>query len=171
MQEPKRLLTPSLAAAVLTVAWLAPVPAANAQAPSPAPQAPAPQTSAPQSPTQQSPAPAPSEQSKTPSAESANIPDDKLDKAAAALEQVSSLKENYEAKIQAAPAADRDRITAEANNALEDAVTGQGLSVEEYTNIIVVAQNNPEVREKILQRIRPQTRGTGNGDTSSGSKK
>lgn len=36
-----------------------------------------------------------------------------------------------------------------------EAVTDQGLSVEEYTSILVVAQNDAEVREKILQRIRP----------------
>ena len=35
------------------------------------------------------------------------------------------------------------------------AVTDQGLSVQEYTSILVVAQNDPEVREKIVQRIRP----------------
>jgi hypothetical protein len=29
-----------------------------------------------------------------------------------------------------------------------------GLSIEEYTSILVVAQNVPVVREKILQRIR-----------------
>ena len=29
-----------------------------------------------------------------------------------------------------------------------------GLSIEEYTSILVVAQNDPVVREKILQRIR-----------------
>ena len=35
------------------------------------------------------------------------------------------------------------------------AITDQGLSVEEYTLILVVAQNDPVVREKILQRIGP----------------
>jgi len=31
----------------------------------------------------------------------------------------------------------------------------QGLSVEEYESILEVAQNDPDVREKIRQRIRP----------------
>jgi hypothetical protein len=35
------------------------------------------------------------------------------------------------------------------------AVTDQGLSVEEYTSIMVVAQNDPMVRQKILQRLKP----------------
>ena len=44
---------------------------------------------------------------------------------------------------------------AEANDALEKAVTDQGLSVEEYSSILEVAKNDPEVRGKIIQRIRP----------------
>jgi hypothetical protein len=43
----------------------------------------------------------------------------------------------------------------EAVNAIEKAVTDQGLSVEEYDSILKVAQNDPEVRDKIRQRIRP----------------
>ena len=43
----------------------------------------------------------------------------------------------------------------EAVHALAKAVTDQGLSVEEYDPILEVAQNDPGVREKIRQRIRP----------------
>jgi hypothetical protein len=38
------------------------------------------------------------------------------------------------------------------------AITDQGLSVEEYDSILEVAQNDPEVREKIRQRIRPSAK-------------
>jgi hypothetical protein len=34
------------------------------------------------------------------------------------------------------------------------AVTDQGLSVDEYTSIIEVAQNDAEVRNKLLQRMK-----------------
>jgi len=34
------------------------------------------------------------------------------------------------------------------------AVTDQGLSVEEYTAILQVAQNNPTVQDKIIQRLK-----------------
>ena len=34
----------------------------------------------------------------------------------------------------------------------------QGLSLEEYDSILEVAQNDPEVREKIRQRIRPSAK-------------
>jgi hypothetical protein len=122
------LLTRPLAAAALTVAWLLSAAAANAQAPSPSPGT---------------------------SKQAADITDQKLDATAAALEQVLTVKRGYQQKIEAANPSDRKRIADEADVAVEEAVTKQGISVEEYTSILVVAQNDPAVREKILQRMRP----------------
>ena len=79
----------------------------------------------------------------------------KLDAAAAASGRVVSLKQDYQQQIAAAAPADKERILDEAVKALSKAVTDQGLSVEEYDSILEVAQNNPDVREKIRQRIRP----------------
>jgi hypothetical protein len=120
------------AAAVLVIgAGLLPLAAANAQV--------------------QPPSPGLSEQ--TP-----NISDQKLDAAAAAIEQVASLKQDYQQRIVAAAPSDRERIANEAMDALAKAVTDQGLSVEEYDSILEVAQNDPDVREKIRQRIRPSAK-------------
>ena len=77
MRQTMRLLMCPFGAVVLTCAWLLPVPAANTQA--------------------QSPPPGPSDQT-------ANIPDQKLDAAAAAIKQVASVRENYQQRIEAAPA-------------------------------------------------------------------
>jgi hypothetical protein len=97
----------------------------------------------------QSPAPAPSQPSQ-------NIPDQKLDATAAALDQIADVKENYSKQIEATPSeADKQRLVDEANKALVKAVTDQGLSVEEYTSIMVMAQSDVTVRQKILQRMRP----------------
>jgi Domain of unknown function (DUF4168) len=98
----------------------------------------------------QSPSPGLSEQAP-------NISDQKLDAAAAAIERVASLKQDYQQRIAAAAPDDDDkeRILNEAVNALAKAITDQGLSVEEYDSILQVAQNDPDVREKIRQRIRP----------------
>ena len=131
MRQSMRPLMLPFAATVLTVAWLLSVPLANAQT--------------------QAPSAGSSEQ--TPK----NIPDQKLDAAAAALEQVVSVKEDYQRRIKAADPSDRNRIAEEAHNALLKAVTDQGLSVEEYTSILEVAQNDPDVREKILHRVHPPT--------------
>ena len=117
--------TPFLTAAILAAA----VPAVNAQVQSPAP---------------------------SPSQPSQSIPDQKLDATAAALNQIADVKESYTKQIEATPSdADKRRLVDEANKALVKAVTDQGLSVEEYTSIMVVAQNDPMVRQKILQRMQP----------------
>ena len=124
-----RNLTRLLTATVLAAAWLLSVPPANAQV--------------------QSPPPAPSQQAES-------IPDAKLDATAAAMEQVAKVKEDYQEQLQQASPSDKPRIAAQAKDALEGAVTGQGLSVDEYDSILTVAQNNADVRNKILQRVRPQ---------------
>ena len=126
-----RILMWPTAAALLIAVGLLSVPAANAQA--------------------QFPSPGPSEQRPS-------IPDQKLDAAAAALEQVASVREDYQQRIEAAPASGKQSIADEAKNALVKAITDQGLSLEEYTSILVVAQNDPVVREKILQRISPSAK-------------
>jgi hypothetical protein len=127
----RQLLMRPLAAAALAAAGLLPVTSASAQA----------QSSQVQS-------PSPSEQAQS-------IPDEKLDATAAAVEKVASVKESYQGRFEAATPTDRPRIAEEAKNALEGAVTGQGLSVDEYNSILTVAQNDSGVREKLLKRIRP----------------
>ena len=102
----------------------------------------------------QSPSPGPSTQS--PSSQSSNISEQKLDATAAALRRVASLQQTYEQQMAAAAPPEKARIASEASTALAQAVTEQGLSVDEYATILEVAQNNPEVREKIIQRLRPQ---------------
>ena len=84
-----------------------------------------------------------------------SISEQKLDAVAKALQQVSDIKDDYQQKIEGSPPADRKRLADEANSALTQAISNQGLSVEEYSSILVMAQNDPTVREKILQRIQP----------------
>jgi hypothetical protein len=122
----------ALAGAVLSAGWLALVPSADAQ-------------------TQ-----IPKEQSKPNEQTQSAIPDQKLDATATAIEKVTSLKRDYQQKLNSAADDDQQKIAAEASDALSKAVTDQGLSVEEFNTIIRVAQNDPDVREKILQRMKPQ---------------
>jgi hypothetical protein len=118
----------TLAAAALSVAGLLLLPAANAQ--------------------MNPPQARPQAQSASPA-----ISDAKLNAAAAAIRQVSSIQQSYQRKIEAAPS-DKQRLTIEANDAMAKAVTDQGLSVDEYNSIIGTAQNDPAVREKLSQRMR-----------------
>lgn len=86
-------------------------------------------------------------------AATADISDQKIDAVAAAVEQVARLEQDFRSQIQSAPSTDRQRILTEANTAITKAVTDQGLSVEEYGRIIQVAANDPDLRQKILQRL------------------
>lgn len=116
-----------LCAAIITCAWLFALPAANAQSQLPPP---------------------------SPSDPTPNFSDQKLDAAGAALKHVASIKQDYQQRVEGASTSDKERIADEVDSALVKAVTDQGLSVAEYNSIMVVAQNDPEVREKILQRAR-----------------
>jgi Domain of unknown function (DUF4168) len=125
-EEDMQLSKTSLAVAVLTAAWVLSVPAAQAQSPS---------------------------SLSVPSQTS--IPDDRLDAAAAALERVVSLTQDYQERMLAAPPSKQDRIAEEAKKALVKAVTDQGLSITEYALILEAAQNDPDFRGKLLQRMNP----------------
>ena len=65
-----------------------------------------------------------------------SITDQMLDKAAAALERIASLQQDFRKQV-------------------SKAVTDQGLSIDEYAQIMDVAQNDPQVRQKIMSRIAP----------------
>jgi predicted ATPase with chaperone activity len=119
---------PVLAGAVLSAAWLASVPLANAQTQAPAEQAP----------------------------NATTIPDQKLDATATALQRVTDVRRTYEQKLTTASGDEQQRIVNEANDAMSKAVTEQGLSLAEFDSIIRVAQSDPDLREKILQRVRPR---------------
>lgn len=90
-----------------------------------------------------------------PAGQTQDISEQKLDAAVAAIKQIATVKADYEKKIEEAPQADRERIADEAESAIVRAVTDNGLSVKEYESIMVVAQNNPEIRQKIIRKIRP----------------
>ena len=121
-----RLLQPL--AAALSIAGLLLSPVANAQV-------------------NQTPAP-PQAQSPSPS-----ISDEKLNAAAAAIGQVTTIRQTYEPKIAAAAASDKQHMADEANNAMRKAVTDKGLTLDEYNSIIRTAQNDPVFRQKLSQRI------------------
>ena len=124
-----RLSTRSLAAAILTAGCYLSIPTVNVLAQAP---------------------------SQGPSISARDLSDQKLNAVATALERVASLRNDYRQRIAEAEApAEKERIVAEANKELTKAVTEQGLSVEEYTSILEAARDNPEIRAKLLQHIRP----------------
>ena len=124
-----RLFPRSLAAAILTAGCYLSTPTVNVLAQTPSP---------------------------GPSISARDLSDQKLKAVAAALQHVASLRKDYQQRIAEAEApAEKERIVAEANKELTKAVTEQGLSVEEYTSILDAARENPEIRDKLIQHIRP----------------
>ncbi|HWI29720.1 MAG TPA: DUF4168 domain-containing protein [Stellaceae bacterium] len=89
------------------------------------------------------------------SAPAAPISDQKLDAAAAAMQQVTTVRRTYQQKIDAASPSDKPRVASEGNAALKKAVTDHGLSIDEYNSILTVAQNDPAIRAKLMQRLKP----------------
>jgi hypothetical protein len=92
-------------------------------------------------------------QSPGPSAAAPNLSHQKLDAAAGALRRIASLQQDYQQRIAEAPD-EKERIVAEAHDEFTKAVTGRGLSIEEYASILDAARNDPKVQDEILKRIR-----------------
>ena len=83
----------------------------------------------------------------------ANISDQKLDQAAAAIKNIQRIHHDYNQKLSTASPDQQDQIAKEGTAALQRAVTDQGLSVEEYNSIVQAAQRDPALRERIVQRL------------------
>jgi hypothetical protein len=77
-----------------------------------------------------------------------NIPDKKLDAAAAAAKKVSVIKNKYDQQLAQAPVAEKQRLEGEAGDAMAKAVIDQGLSIEEYKTIMQVAQKEGSRRAR-----------------------
>jgi hypothetical protein len=131
-----RSVTYTFAAALLLAVWH--ISAAGAQTP--------------QTETQQA-------ESAAPANSAASISDQKLDAVAEAMQRAASLKRDYLQQLEATPPEDHPRIANEVSNALEKAVTDQDLSVEEYAAILQVALNDPQVLQKIMERMQAPAAG------------
>jgi Domain of unknown function (DUF4168) len=129
-----RLPMPPLAAAFAAAALLSPF-AAQAQSPAPS----------------SSPAPAAQPASPSPS----TISDQEITKTANAMQQVMTLRQTYTDRLSQAKPADRDRIAAQGETAMRQAVANQGLTVKRYDQILQTAENDPTVRAKLLSQVKP----------------
>jgi hypothetical protein len=125
MQTTARLCTMALAAGALTIGFLF-MPIANAQV---------------QSPSELSTAPA-------------NISDSKLDAAATAARNAADIKDTFDQKLAQASVAEKVRIAGEADDAMVKAVTDQGLSLDEFKAIMRLAQRDPLLRSKLVERLK-----------------
>jgi hypothetical protein len=100
----------------------------------------------------QSPSP-PKQAQPSPPQQTPSITDQKLDQTAAAIKRVVNVKQDYQQRIAAADPPDKEGIAEQGRKELAKAVTDQGLSVEEYGAILEVAQKDPDVLQKLKQRM------------------
>ena len=79
-----------------------------------------------------------------------------IGKAGAALHDVAQVQEKYQGKIDSAPPAQKKPLSEQATVEAIQAIQSRGLSVDEYTGVIRVAQNDPQVKQQLLDAARKQ---------------
>lgn len=83
-------------------------------------------------------------------AATANIPEATVNKTGAALREVAQIRRDYSERAQQAPEAQRQGLAEQASRAAADAITRQGITIDEYNRVIMAAQNDPSLRERVL---------------------
>src|SRR5690349_19786675 len=92
-----------------------------------------------------------------PAPPSGSVSDATIGKAGAALRDVASLQEKYQPKMdQAGSQQEKQGLAARANAEAVQAIQSHGLSVQEYSNVVRMAQSNPQLRQRLLDAANKQ---------------
>lgn len=91
----------------------------------------------------------------------ANVSDQKLKAAANAIPQVEGIRQNYQQQLAQAPAGDKSRLQGQASDEMKKAIADQGLSVAEYNSILETAEQNPDLRGRLIQQMPQQDHAPG----------
>jgi GTP1/Obg family GTP-binding protein len=86
----------------------------------------------------------------------ANMSDATVSKVGAALRQVAQIKETYSQRLQSAntPMQKQD-ISKQASGAAVTAITQQGLTIDQYNQVIRAAQSDPALKQRVLAAAGP----------------
>lgn len=79
-----------------------------------------------------------------------------INKAGAALHDVTLVQEKYQTKIDSASPAQKQTLSTQANAEAVQAIQSRGLSVQEYANVIRMARNDPQVKQRLLDVAKSQ---------------
>ncbi len=85
----------------------------------------------------------------TPSVQSP-IPDSNIGKAGAALHDVAKLQQKYQGQMESAPPEQKKNLSERANAEAVQAIQSHGISIQDYSNVIRTAQNDPQVKRRLL---------------------
>jgi hypothetical protein len=80
----------------------------------------------------------------------AAIPDGTIGKAGAALHDVARLQEKYQNQIDTASPEQKKGLSEQANAEAVQAIQSHGLSIQEYSTVVRTAQNNPQIKQRLL---------------------
>lgn len=87
-------------------------------------------------------------------ATAANVPDATVQRTGAAIRDISGIQARYNQRMQGAQPAEHAAIEREANGAAETALSSRGLTIEEYNNVIRLAQADQGLRERLITAAR-----------------
>jgi hypothetical protein len=84
----------------------------------------------------------------------AAIPDQTIGKAGAALHDVAKLQQKYQGEMESASPEQKKGLSEQANAEAVQAIQSHGLSVQEYSTVVRTAQNNPQLKQRLLEAAR-----------------
>jgi hypothetical protein len=79
-----------------------------------------------------------------------------IGKAGAALHDVARVQAKYQGQWEAATPEQKQGVSEKANAEAVQAIQSHGLSVQEYSSVIRVAQNDPQIKQKLLDAAKSQ---------------
>jgi hypothetical protein len=82
------------------------------------------------------------------------IPDQTIGKAGAALHDVAKVQQKYQGQMESATPQQKQGLSEQANAEAVQAIQSHGISLQEYSNVMRTAQNNPQVKQEVLQAAR-----------------
>jgi hypothetical protein len=80
----------------------------------------------------------------------ANMSDATVSKVGAALRQVAQIEQTYSQRLQSATPGQKQDISKQANDAAVTAITQQGLTIDQYKQVIQAAQSDPALKQRVL---------------------
>jgi len=80
----------------------------------------------------------------------ASIPDATIGKAGAALHDIVGVQEKYQGKMAGASPEQKQGLSEQANAEAVQAIQSHGISVQEYSNVVRTARNDPQVKQRLL---------------------
>ena len=85
----------------------------------------------------------------------AEVPDQMVTKMGRALAEIAQLEQELADRVDTVESeADKQQLAEEADRAITDAVTDQGLTITQFNQVVRAADEDPDLRDRITAAIR-----------------